>query len=111
MPLTASMDATEPPEDTAAEGAAVLCPDGGWYVVVSGPGEYVHEADGQDFEVAWADPQWVAGVEGTFCFSWVEFHAWALRTGYDYRFASVESGYFGEAVFTADASGIVACDG
>ncbi len=85
MPLTASMEAPDPPEDAGGSGSQVMCPDGSWHHVVEAT--FTGEFDHPDFEVAVADPSWVADVEGLYCFSWLEFQAWAQRIGYDYEFA------------------------
>ncbi len=111
VPMTAAMALMEPPDDTGGGESYVLCPDAVWYPVYDRGGELEHGGEDQDFEVTWADERWVAGVEGEFCFSWLEFHAWALRTSYDVQFASTESGAFGEIGISADAFGIIACDG
>lgn len=64
----------------------MVCPNGEWYWVSRQFGELTTDASGQDFEIAEPDGRWVDKVEARFCFSWVEFHAWAIRTGYEYRF-------------------------
>ncbi|MBM4368782.1 MAG: hypothetical protein FJ102_21390 [Deltaproteobacteria bacterium] len=111
--MTASLDTTEPPADTGGVESYVLCPDAIWYPVFDDHGDGVIDgADDQDFEVAWAYEQWVSGVDGRFCFSWLEFYSWALRTGYEVRLDDgYESGYFGEAVRALSATGLVECDG
>ncbi|MBM4368784.1 MAG: hypothetical protein FJ102_21400 [Deltaproteobacteria bacterium] len=82
MPLTATMEVGEPPADTAGDRTYVICPDGSWEYV-EGDWAPDNSAEG-DFEVARADPDWVVGVDGYYCFSWLELQAWAVRVEYDY---------------------------